>query len=142
MRTENILEAIKTTLQGTTSQNGVSREQSYDISSAEIPHVIVVEGEDNVEGERAQSYIDWILNVDLKVICRGESGTSVTLLNTIRGEIHTALMTDYTLGLAYVKFIRAVTTDRPTVSVEGDMPIVSQIFSYEVHYRSNWNSLT
>lgn len=143
MRTENILEAIQTTLNTITSVVGdVQREQSYDLLSTSLPHLIIYEGEDTVESENSQAYIDWSLTVDIDILTAGESDAAITAVNTLRGEIHAKLMADYTLGLGYVKYIRAASTERPTISVEGDKPIARQRITYEVKYRTNWNSFT
>jgi hypothetical protein len=143
MITEDILEAVKTTLTGlTTTGSNVQREQAYDIEQANLPFIVINEGEDIVEGQRAQAYIDWALTVDIDLLFRADKDTAITSINTMRNEVHTALMVDYTLGIpASVKYIGVVRTERPTVDASGDRPIVRQRVTYEIKYRSNWANL-
>jgi len=142
LRAEDILEAVKTKLTGlTTTGSNVQREQSYDIEQDDLPFIIITEGEDVVEGQSTQSYLEWVLTVDIDILAREGHSTVVTLMNTIRGEVHTALMADFTLGLSYVKYISAVRADNPTVSPDGDRPIIKQRLTYEIRYRSNWANL-
>lgn len=142
MRTEDILEAIETALTGlTTTTTNVHREQSYDIVVTELPHLVINEGEDSVEDQLLQSFTDWALIVDIDIVSRGDSDTAITQVNTIRGEVHAALMTDYQLGLpSVVQYIEPTGTSRPEVSIEGDKPIVRQRLTYTVKYRANWNN--
>lgn len=142
MIVENIMDAIKTQLTGLTTTGAyVQREQSYELNPAELPALIINEGEDRVEQEIAQSFIDWELMVDIDLFVRGTDTNVVTTLNTIRNEVHTALMVDYTLGITEVQFIRAQGTERPTIDVTGDMPLAKMRLSYLVKYRSNWANL-
>ena len=140
MRTEDILDAIETALTGlATTGNNVQREQAYDIDAAAIPAIVIYEGEDAVTDQLMQSFIDWDLIVDIDVISRGDKDSAITEINTMRGEVHAALMADYQLGLsAIVKYIEATGTTRPEVSSEGDRPIVRQRLTYTVKYRTNW----
>jgi len=141
MRTEDILQEIETKVTGlTTTLENVHREQSYDIAASALPHIVINEGEDTVEAQHTQAFTDWNLTVDIDLVARGDSDTVITQVNTMRGEVHAALMADYTLGLGYVKFIEAVSTTRPDVSIEGDKPIVRQRLTYTVNYRANWNN--
>jgi len=140
MRTEDILEAIKDALTGlTTTDDNVQREQAYGIEQSALPFIVINEGEDIVEDELSQQFVDWSLTVDIDLLARNDRDTVITELNTMRGEVHAALMADYTLGLPnIVKYIRADRTERPIVSPEGDRPIAQQRLTYEVKYRSNW----
>lgn len=143
MRTEQILAAIETAVTGLTSTgSNVQREQAYDIESTSLPALIVYEAEDINESESSQAFINWSLNVDIDIHTRGDLSEAVTAINTIRGEVHAALMADYTLGLAFVQYIKAESTSRPTASIEGDRPIIKQRITYAVKYRTNWASLT
>jgi len=143
MRTEDILGAIVTTLTGLTTTGGnVQREQDYDIEQADLPRIIITQGEDVVQNNLAQSYIDWQLTVDIDLLARGNKDDVVTVLNTMRGEIHAALMLDYQLGLGnIVKFIEAIRVERPIVDA-GDRTIIRQTLSYSISYRTNWANLT
>lgn len=143
MLAEDILTAIKTTLTGlTTTGTSVEREQAYDIEQSDLPFIIINEGEDIVESQSAQTYINWNLTVDIDLLFRGDKDTAITSINTMRNEVHTALMADYTLGIpANVMYIGVVRTERPTVDAAGDRPIVRQRVTYEIKYRSNWANL-
>ena len=140
MRTEDILDAIETALTGlATTGNNVQREQAYDIDAAAIPAIVIYEGEDAVTDQLMQSFIDWDLIVDIDVISRGDKDSAITEINTMRGEVHAALMVDYQLGLpTIVKYIEATGTTRPEVSSEGDRPIVRQRLTYTFKYRTIW----
>jgi len=140
MRTEDILAAIESALTGlTTTGANVQREQAYGIEQSTLPFIVINEGEDIVEHELTQNFIDWVLTVDIDILARNDRDTVITELNTIRGEVHAALMVDYTLGLpGTVKYVGAVKTERPIVSADGDRPIAQQRLTYEVKYRSNW----
>lgn len=139
MRSEEILNALVDTLTGlTTTGNNVLREQFYDITPDSLPILIISEGEDVVEQELSQSFVDWDLIVDIDAAVRTDRDSAATDLNTIKNEVQIALMADYTLGLNFVKMIRVIKTSAPLISVEGDKPIVKKTLTYGIQYRTNW----
>lgn len=139
MRSEDILNGLVTTLTGLTSTgSNVFREQAYDIDSAELPALVIYEGDDMVEQELSQSLIDWDLTIDIDATVRGDRDSVTTDLNTIKNEVQVALMADYTLGLSFVKMIQVVKSDAVLLSVNGDMPIAKKRLTYGIKYRTNW----
>lgn len=139
MRTEDVLEAIETLLTGlTTTTTNVKRAQVYDVPANKLPFLAISGGEDIVDNQLMQSFIDWNLTVFIDVLATGTTDALPALLNTIRGEVHAALMGDFQLSLAYVHFVAAVTSEQPEISVDGDKPIAKQRLTYMVKYRTNW----
>jgi len=140
MRTEDILSGIETVLTGlATTQANVQRAQTYELEQAELPALVIAGGDDTVESQMTQSFIDWNLTVFIDIVSRGDIAAVVSELNTIRGEVHAALMGNYNLlPLDFVKYIEAVGTEQPNISIEGDKPIARQRLTYSVKYRTNW----
>lgn len=144
MRTEDILERIKTDLTGlVTTGSAVQRAQTYEIEQDQLPALVIIGAEDIVENQMMQSFIDWNFTVHVEIVSRGDIDAVVSELNTIRGEVHAALMANYNLlPLDFVKFVEAVGTEQPAISIEGDKPIARQRITYMVKYRTNWANFT
>jgi hypothetical protein len=143
MRTEQIMDAVVTTLTGlTTTGSNVVRAQVYDSSSVELPGLAIFMGADIVEEMISNSFYDWVLEVVVESRVKTTSQVD-ELLNTIRGEVHAALFADYTLGLPTIVIdLDAISASEPTLSPDGAQPIAIQRLNYVVKYRTARGDLT
>lgn len=142
MRTEQILDAVVTALTDlTTTGENVKRAQVYNSSNDELPGLAVYMGTDVLITELITSFIDWELTIfiDARVKTRDQVDE---LLNTIRGEVHAALMASPTLGLDFVHDTKPVMAGEPDLRGEGDQPIAIQRFEFAITYRTSRTSLT
>lgn len=142
MRTEEILDAVVTALTDlTTTQKRVKRAQVYNSSDDDLPGLAIYMGPDVLADELLFSYIDWELTifVDVRVKTRSQIDE---LSNTIRGEVHAALMAAPTLGLSFVHDTKPVSAGEPELSGDGEQPIAVQRLEFAVTYRTSRTSLT
>ena len=141
MRTEQIMDAVVAALTDlTTTETRVNRAQVYHSSNDELPGLAVYMGQDTLTDELQTSFIDWQLTifVDSRVKTRDQVDE---LLNTIRSEVHLALMSAPTLGLSFVHDTKPVLASEPDLSGEGDQPIATQRLEFAVTYRTSRTTL-
>lgn len=137
MRAEDIMDAVVTAVTGlTTTGSNVRRARVYDWDTT--PSLSVYMGQDTVINELISGLLDWELIV---VVESHVSGTSVDqTINTIRKEVHSALMSDHTLGLNFVHDINPELAGEPELDA-GDKPIARQRLEYKVTYRTSRTAL-
>lgn len=143
-RAEDIMAAVKTTLTGlTTTGANVQRGQIYRHEVAKLPAISLFMGDDQITSEYQTGLIDWdlILKIESTVMLDSAyttlDNTLETQLNTIREEIHLALMADPTLGLAFVIDISPSIAAEPILSGEGAEATATQSLEYVISYRSS-----
>jgi len=139
---EQILDAIVTKVTGlaTTGQN-VARARVYQVDPSVNSSLTVMMGSDNVASILNNEKIDWELTVNVLSTVRATSGIDQTI-NSIRAEVHAALMADYTLGLPFVIDVVPVSADEPELSGDGDMKFAMQRMEYTVRYRTSRTSIS
>jgi len=143
-RSEQIMAAIETALTGlaTTGAN-VQRGQVYPHDAAQLPALSIMTGPDNMVGEYHTGLLDWELTAYVHAVAQIEATyttaapTIETTLATIRKEVHAALMSDYTLGLAFVIDIAPGPVSQPNLDGDGNIPTGSVLLSFTIHYRSS-----
>lgn len=143
MRVEEIMDSIVSILTGlTTTGNNVVRGQVYDLAETQVPGLAIFMGEDILEDELSNSVYDWNLSIYIESKA-AESTTQIDqVLNTIRGEVHAAIMADYTLGLNFVIDTDPVIAPEPDLSAIGAKPIGTQRLQYVVKYRTSRTDLS
>ena len=141
MRTEEILDKVITALTGlTTTGTNVKRAQVYNSSDDELPGLAVYMGQDVLIDELQNSFLDWELT--LIVESRVKSRNQVDeILNTIRGEVHVALMATPRFSLTFVHDTKPVSANEPELSGDGDQPIATQRLEYAITYRTSRTTL-
>ena len=142
MRAEQILDAVVVALTDlTTTTSNVKRAQIYNSSDDELPGLAVYMGADVLTDELQTSFLDWELTIYID--SRVKTTDQVDeLLNTIRGEVHAALMAAPTLSLSFVHDTKPVLANEPNLSGDGDQPIATQRLEYSITYRTSRTSLT
>ncbi len=148
MFAEQIIAEIETLVTGlTTTGSNVQRGQVHPHELAALPALAVFMGADQVVAEYQTNAFDWELSVFIETAVELadpyttlDSGID-TQLNTIRKEVHAAIMADHTLGLSSVVNVTPVVASQPTLSGEGQRPLASQMLEYVVKYRSSRTAL-
>lgn len=143
MRVEEIMDSIVTILTGlTTTGTNVIRGQVYDLAETQVPGLAIFMGEDVLESELLNSFYDW--NVSIYIESKAaESTTQIDqVLNTIRGEVHAAILADYTLGLGFVIDTNPVVAPEPELASSGSKPTGTQRLHYIVKYRTSRTDLS
>ena len=128
---QNILEGIKTILEGIASINYVEINRISPIDLETIPYpcaFIYPDAETKLNDNRAViGYENWELGISIEVWANKD-----TNLETLLGEIHTAMVNDYRIGG------HAVTSDRigsELFLVDPVREIQSMILNYSIIYR-------
>jgi len=141
-RVESIMAAVVTNVTSlTTTGANVSRARVFPFHDHELPGLAVFMGDNLVQLELASNYIDWNLSVYIEAYVKSASVQIDTTLNTIRAEVHAALMADYTQGLAYVIETIPGTALQPVLSDEGNQPVAAMRMEYIITYRTSRNAL-
>lgn len=141
MKTEEIMDAVVSALTDlTTTGTNVKRAQVYNSSNDELPGLAVYMGQDTLTDELQTSFLDWELTifVESRVKTRAQVDE---LLNTIRGEVHAALMAAPRYSLSFVHDTKPVTASEPDLSGDGDQPIAIQRLEYAITYRTSRTTL-
>lgn len=143
-RAESILAAVKTTLTGlTTTGARIQRGQIYGHQASDLPAIAIFMGADQPELEHQTGLIDWELTIRVESTAQVDAQYTTedsgldTELNTIREEVHAALMADPTLGLAYVIDTVPGPAAEPILSGDGGEPTGSQVLEFIVKYRTS-----
>lgn len=138
-RIETIMDAVETALINLpTTKGNVKRARIYPWQESELPALSIFMGADDVISELigGNSILDWglVLIVESHV---QEKGDIDQKLNTIRKEVHAALMTDPTQGQSFVISTYAVNAAEPQLSGDGQQPIASQRLQFLIYYRTS-----
>jgi len=141
MKTEQVLDAVVSKLTSlTTTGTNITRARIYNHESSALPALVVFMGQDEPTDILSQSLIDWNLTIIIESTVQSTSQVD-EILNTIRNEVHTALMADYTLGLSFVKNLLPGTVGEPELE-QGSRPIAKQRMEFTVHYRTQYGNLS
>ena len=144
MRVEEIMDAIVLKLIGlTTTGTNVVRGQIYDLSESQVPGLAIFMGEDILDEELSNSLYNWTVTIYIESKVSSPTTQVDQILNTIRGEVHAAIMADYTLGLpSFVINTNPVIAPEPDLSPNGSKPIGTQRLQYTVKYRTSRTDLS
>jgi hypothetical protein len=142
MRAEQILDAVVSAVTGlTTTGSNVIRGKTDDLASTQVPGLAVYMGPDVLEDEVSNVFYDWMLTVAIESQAQSPSVQVDEILNTIRAEVHAALMSDDTLGLNFVIQIKPLAAGEPVLNGDGNQVIGTQRLEYEVQYRTSRTDL-
>lgn len=133
---ERIMDAVVAAVTGlvTTGAN-VHRARAYPVQVADVPALLVWQGEDSAQTELLGDAVTSLLNVHIDAVAREPADQIDTTLNLIREEVTVALMADYTLGLAYVEGIMERDAEEPAIVGEGDAPAAQMRMNWDVTYQ-------
>ena len=134
-RAESIMAAVLANITGlVTTSTRVARTRAYPVDGAALPALTLEQGSDVVELQNIR-FID--RNLDFAVVLHAKgTGTIETTINTMREEVHTALMTTRTQGLTdYVIDTIALGDDAPELSGESNQPIMRLRMNWRIKYR-------
>ena len=136
---------ILATLTGlTTTGANVFRGRVYALEDTEVPALTIYQGADTPLGDYGPnnfSVMDMELAVRVTAHVKSASTQVETLLNTIRSEVHTAMMADYRLGLSYVQTTIPDGAAEPDESGIGEQPTATMNMNWLIRYRSDVTSL-
>jgi len=143
-RAEHILDAIKTRLTGlTTTGSNVERARVYSFPESVRDALSILMGSDvpvSEAGDGNMAYRDHELEVF--VVAHVKSTSIDTRINLIKAEVTSALLSDRTLGLAYVIDTDEAGWQVPVMTDESDMRAASCQGTFKVHYRRSYNDPT
>ncbi len=141
MRAETIMDGVVTTLTGlTTTGNNIKRARIYPWAESELPAISVYMGQDVVVEELQSGLLNWELNLAVESHVQ-ENNDIDQQLNTIRKEVHAALMATPQQGLTYVINTTAVGANEPVLSDTGQQPVASQRLDFIIKYRTSRTAL-
>lgn len=137
LKAEQIMVAVQAKITGlSTTGSNVSRNRMYDIQDSELPYLLLIQGEDKVDGEffnniQIQSTFGFMVRAYIK-----QSTTIETTLNQIRKEIHIAVMNDTTLGLAFSARVFPVAASAPKLELaEKQYGYIDLMFAVRYTYK-------
>ena len=138
-RREDILDAIKTALAGTTGvSTRIYRSRTIPLAQrSELPALLISWTNDSVEQNTALPTLDWSLNVVVTVLSSGDvpdEQADATIVS-----MHSKMMADLTLG---GEAIDVQPSDVSFEAIDGDSPIGAINCSYIVRYRTDVDSIT
>lgn len=133
-RAESIMVAVLDKIDGlTTTSTRASRGRAYPVDGDAMPALTLEQGVDEVDLQN-MAFID--RHLDFAVIAHVKTtGTTETTLNTIREEVHIALMADRTQGLGYVLDTMPLGDDAPDISGENNQPVARLRMNWRIKYR-------
>lgn len=136
---EDILDAIKTALAGTTGvSTRIYRSRTIPLAQrSELPALIIEWSDDSAEQNTSLPTLDWSLNVTVTVLSSGDVPDEQAD-NTIVS-VHAKMMADLTLGG------EAIDIQPTTVNfeaIDGDSPIGVTSMGFLVRYRTDVDSIT
>jgi hypothetical protein len=136
---EDILDAIKTALAGTTGvSTRIYRSRTIPLAQrSELPALIIEWSDDSAEQNTSLPTLDWSLNVTVTVLSSGDVPDEQAD-NTIVS-VHAKMMADLTLGG------EAIDIQPTTVNfeaIDGDSPIGVTAMGFLVRYRTDVDSIT
>ena len=136
---EDILDAIKTALAGTTGvSTRIYRSRTIPLAQrSQLPALIIEWSDDSCEQNTSLPTLDWSLNVTVTVLSSGDVPDEQAD-NTIVS-VHAKMMADLTLGG------EAIDIQPTTVNfeaIDGDSPIGVTAMGFLVRYRTDVDSIT
>ena len=136
---EDILDAIKTALAGTTGvSTRIYRSRTIPLAQrSQLPALIIEWSDDSAEQNTSLPTLDWSLNVTVTVLSSGDVPDQQAD-NTIVS-VHAKMMADLTLGG------EAIDIQPTTVNfeaIDGDSPIGVTSMGFLVRYRTDVDSIT
>ena len=136
---EDILDAIKTALAGTTGvSTRIYRSRTIPLAQrSQLPALIIEWSDDSCEQNTSLPTLDWSLNVTVTVLSSGDVPDEQAD-NTIVS-VHAKMMADLTLGG------EAIDIQPTTVNfeaIDGDSPIGVTSMGFLVRYRTDVDSIT
>lgn len=135
---EQILQAIKTTLDATSGVNGrVYRSRVEPIARQESPAIVVEPAQDVPAQNTALPTLDWSLLVRVGVITRGLAPDM--LADPIVVSMHSLLMADLTLGGLAIDIQPGAVSFQ---MIEADQPAGVVVCDYLVRYRTTVENLS
>ena len=136
-RVETIMVAVVAELTGlTTTGANVDRGAVYNYEPAAVPSLAIYQGDEEPIQFLQSSFIDWKLEIHVESYLQ-EIGVIETKINTIRQEVHAALMANPTLGLSYVIDIEPDLSQQPELSGAGAKPATVHRMTFNVYYRTS-----
>lgn len=143
LRAEQIMDALQTAITSlTTTGANVIRAQAYPSEDTELPGLALYMGPDTPVQHLQSGFIDWELEVVIQSRVK-EANTQIDqTLNLIRKEVHVALLTDRTQGLAFVSDTEPGPAGRPQLDNSGEQPSATQELAYVIRYRTSETDLS
>jgi len=136
-RRENILDAVKAALAGTTSVGTkIYRSRVTAVSRAESPCLLISWSNDTATQTTSLATLDWSLDVQVAVIVRGNTPDEIA--DPIVESLHAKMMTDSTLG-GYLMDIIPTGCNNETFDADQAGGVVT--CSYQLKYRTLNNDL-
>lgn len=134
-RSESIMAAVLTNITGLTSTGSrVARTRAYPVDGDALPALTLEQGSDVVELQNI-AFIDRNLEFAVVLHAKG-TGTLETTINTMREEVHTALMADRTQGQTNVVLdTLPLGDDTPELSGDSNQPIMRLRMAWRIKYR-------
>ena len=134
-RAETIMAAVLTKVTNlTTTSTRVSRGRAYPVDGAAMPALTLEQGVDEVDLQNI-AFIDRELNF-LIIAHVKTNGTTETILNLIREEVHIALMADRTQGLTNIVLDTMPLGDEaPDISGDSNQSVARLRMNWRIKYR-------
>ena len=132
-RAESIMAAVLANITGlATTGTRVTRGRPYPLVN--VPALTLEMGDDLITMQNIR-FIDRELNINITAHIK-TSAQYDTLLNTIREQVHIALMANRTQGLpAYVLDTLPLGESSPELSGDADEPTAQQLHRWQIKYR-------
>ena len=136
---EDILDAIKTALAGTTGvSTRIYRSRTIPLAQrSELPALLISWTNDGAEQNTSLPTLDWSLNVVVTVLSSGDVPDEQADATVV--SMHSKMMADLTLG---GEAIDIQPSDVSFEAIDGDQPIGAINCSYIVRYRTEVYDLT
>ena len=136
---EDILDAIKTALAGTTGvSTRIYRSRTIPLAQrSELPALLISWTNDGAEQNTSLPTLDWSLNVVVTVLSSGDVPDEQADATVV--SMHSKMMADLTLG---GEAIDIQPSDVSFEAIDGDQPIGAITCSYIVRYRTEVDDLT
>ena len=136
---EDILDAIKTALAGTTGVSSrIYRSRVIPLAQrSELPSLLISWTNDGAEQNTSLPTLDWSLNVVVTVLSSGDVPDEQADATVV--SMHAKMMADLTLG---GEAIDIQPSDVSFEAIDGDQPIGAINCSYIVRYRTEVDDLT
>jgi hypothetical protein len=136
---EDILDAIKTALAGTTGvSTRIYRSRTIPLAQrSELPALIIEWSDDSAEQNTSLPTLDWSLNVTVTVLSSGDVPDEQAD-NTIVS-VHAKMCADLTLGGEAIDIQPTTVTFE---AIDGDSPIGVTSMGFLVRYRTDVDSIT
>lgn len=134
---ENILDAVKTALTGTTSVGGrIYRSRVAALTRAESPALLLSWSSDTATQTTSLATLDHSLSIDISVIVRGETPDEIA--DPIVESLHNKIMSNTALNNLVMDLFLTDTTNE---AYDADQPGGVITCSYNISYRTLNNNL-